>query len=110
MDDIATPFNLPIVSYESGNHFVSNTPTNQALIDLSVDVRRDPRVYAAYQAANTSWRNITGGSLHMFFNSTRNFQGLNSGQKLTSFTHREFEGQPLSQRHMERNICDFYGV
>jgi hypothetical protein len=67
------PYNLPLISYEGGQSFVSfphgmnsnNTPN--ALTNLYIAANRDPRMQAAYETYLKGWKS-NGGQLFMHFN------------------------------------------
>lgn len=69
---ILAPYNLPLISYEGGQSFVSfphgmnanNTPN--ALTNLYIAANRDPRMQAAYQTYLQGWKS-NGGELFVHF-------------------------------------------
>jgi hypothetical protein len=58
-------YNLPVISYEGGQSFVSNS-SDEALNTLYFNVNRDPRMQTAYATYLQGWKKA-GGQLFMHF-------------------------------------------
>jgi hypothetical protein len=59
-------YNLPLISYEGGQSFVSNS-SHEALNNLYFNANRDPRMQTAYATYLQGWKKA-GGQLFVHFN------------------------------------------
>lgn len=88
-------YGLPLISYEGGAEAIGFVYASN--LDAQA-VMHDPRMYDIYTNFLEDWRKRVGG-LMMLYN----------GTSATTYGHKDYTGQPLSETPKMKSVIDFMG-
>lgn len=91
---VAAKYGKRYIAYEAGQHVV--LPYN---VPLTVQIQRDPRMYAAYKHYLAAWRSRVGDTIVMF----ANVGGIGA---FGAWGLSEYSGQPLSETPKLRAVLE----
>lgn len=93
--EVASRFNKRFITYEAGQHVVTQDLAMQA------QIQRNPKMYDVYRKYLVDWRDKVGGDLMMMFAHTGPISW--SG----AWGLREYNGQPLGETPKRRAVLDY---